>query len=456
MKRWTGVILAAGKGTRMRSKLPKVLHQICGKPMLAHVAGALREAGIGWPVVVVGYQAEAVQAALGKSASYVLQREQLGTGHAVLQARKAVEGMAGQVLVANGDVPLVRPASLRALMKAHLEAKAAVSLLTLSGEHPELGRIARDEQGLVQGVVERGDLGEEQRGIREYNAGLYCFDGAWLWPALQEVRPSKSGEIYLTSLVALAYKSGRTVVAFPIADATEGLGVDSRSRLAEAEGVLRARIRARWMEAGVTLIDPASTFIDAEVRIGQDTVIEPNVSIKGRSVIGEECLIGRGTMLSNAKIGDRSKVYASLIEDSRLEADVDVGPWSHLRNGAHVESQVHIGNYVEIKKSRIGTGSKAGHVSYIGDATLGADVNVGAGTITANFDGKRKHKTRIDAHVHLGSDTTLVAPVHVGTGAYTGAGSVVIRDVPAGATVVGVPARPLTKSANAAPRKQRR
>lgn len=447
MKRWAGVILAAGKGTRMRSRVPKVLHPVCGRPMVAHVAGLLKEAGISRPVVVVGAGGEAIRAALGRSFSYVEQRTPRGTGHAVLQARSAVEGKATAVVIANGDLPLTRPETLRALMATHEREGAAVTFLTMGGPQEELGRVARGEDGRVRGIVERAELKAEEASIREFNAGLYCFDASWLWPALGELTPSKSGEIYLTALIGLAAQSGPVVATLQVEDWTEGFGVDSRARLAQAEGIMRERIRQHWMSAGVTLSDPQSTYIDADATIGQDSVIEPGSHILGKSVVGAGCHIGPGAILRNARVGDRSSVSGSVIEESELEADVEVGPFCHLRNGAYAERGVHLGNYVEIKNSRLRSGVKSGHFSYIGDADVGRNANIGAGTITANFDGRRKHATVIGAEASIGSDSILVAPVTIGRGAKTGAGAVVTRNVAAGETVVGVPARPLSKRA---------
>ncbi|MSQ26070.1 MAG: UDP-N-acetylglucosamine diphosphorylase/glucosamine-1-phosphate N-acetyltransferase [Dehalococcoidia bacterium] len=444
---WAALVLAAGRGTRMRSSRHKVLHELCGAPMASHVVAAAAEAGVETIAMVVGYQAQAVREALGDGLLYVEQRQQRGTGHAVLQAKAALGRRAKHLLVMNGDVPLVRPETVRALMQAHADGNAAVTMLTVSGGAVEgLGRVRRDGHGRVSAVVEEAALTAGERTITEVNAGVYCFDAAWLWPALAKLRPSVTGEIYLTGLVRLAYGDRCPAVTVQARDASEGLGVDTRLRLAEAEQVLRGRIRRRWMLEGVTLHDPATIYIDAGVEIGQDTVVHPNTFLLGTSRIGEACEIGPGTVLRNSTLGKGCRVVASVIEDSTLEDGVDAGPFSHLRQGAYLEAGVHIGNYVEIKQSRMGKGAKSGHFSYIGDATVGRRANIGAGTITCNFDGVHKHQTVIGDDALIGSDTMLVAPVKVGRGAKTGAGAVVIRDVPAGATVVGVPARPVSSS----------
>lgn len=442
---WAALVLAAGKGTRMRSRRHKVLHELCGAPMAAHVVAAASQAGVKTVAMVVGHQAQAVREVMGAKLLYVEQRQQRGTGHAVAQAQAALGPRTKHLLVMNGDVPLVRAETVRALMQAHADAGATMTMLTVSGGAVEgLGRVRRDGRGRVKAVVEESELTAGERTITEVNAGVYCFDAAWLWPALDKLRPSKQGEVYLTSLVRLAYAEGRPAVAVQAQDTTEGLGVDTRLRLAEAEDLLRRRIRERWMRDGVTLHDPATIYIDAGVEIGQDTVVHPNTFLLGTSRIGPDCDIGPGTVVRDSSLGKGCRIVASVIEDSTLEDGVDAGPFSHLRQGAYLEAGVHIGNYVEVKKSRMGKGSKSGHFSYIGDATVGRRANIGAGTVTCNFDGERKHPTFIGDDAFIGSDTMLVAPVRVGRKARTGAGAVVTRDVPAGVTVAGVPARPLT------------
>ncbi len=414
--------------------------------MVAHVASAARQAGTQRTVVVVGRDGDDVRAALGDGNQYAEQSAPRGTADAVAAARRLLEGQATHLLVLNGDLPLVRPETLRDMMRAHGSSQAPVTILTCSDTAVDgLGRVVRDASGAVQDVIEESDLPDEHRDVAEINCGAYCFDAGWLWPSLGELSVSKGGELYLTSLVGLAYRMGRPAAAVRVADATEALGVDTRVRLARAEAVMRGRIRERWMLDGVTLVDPASTYIDADAEIGRDTVVQPNTSILGQSVVAEDCELGPGTVLSNARIGSRCRVLASVIEDSTLEADVSVGPYSHLRGETYIESGAYLGNFVEVKKSRLGAGSRSHHFSYLGDATIGKNVNIGAGTITCNFDGVNKNPTVIEEDAFVGCDSMLVAPVRIGARAKTGAGAVVIRDVPADTTVVGVPARPLVK-----------
>ncbi|MBI3744073.1 MAG: bifunctional UDP-N-acetylglucosamine diphosphorylase/glucosamine-1-phosphate N-acetyltransferase GlmU, partial [Chloroflexi bacterium] len=379
---------------------------------------------------------------------YARQRVANGTAGAVAAACRAVGARAVHVLVLNGDVPLARSETLQALMRAHVDSAAPVTVL-VSGKGPveSPGYIFRDPHGKVEDIIHAQDLPEGLHLTPEINTGVYCFDAAWLWAHIGKVAPSKNGELYLTSLIGIAHSEGRPAATMHVADAVEALGVDTRARLAEAEAAMRDRIRRRWLEAGVTLTDPASTYIDADARIGQDTVIRPNTHILGTTRIGENCDIGPGTLLSNAQIGDRCRVLATVIEDSTLESDVRVGPYSHLRGQTHIERGVDLGNFVEIKKSRLGVGTRSHHFSYLGDATIGKDVNIGAGTITCNYDGVNKMPTIIADGAFIGCDTMLVAPVKVGRKAKTGAGAVVNRDVAPNTLVVGVPARPIVKAA---------
>ena len=446
MKSWAAVILAAGKGKRMRSKKAKVLHEVCGRPMVAHVAEAAGRAGLQQTVLVVGYGADEVRAALGEGYLYAVQGEQSGTGHALLQARLLLEGKAAHVLVLNGDLPLIQPETLERMMAAHTKARAAVTVLTYDAVPPDgMGRVLRDRSGKVVGIVEDAEADEQERRLCESNVGAYCFEASWLWATLPELRPGRVGELYLTGLLELAHGAGRPIEELKTGDPMEAIGVDTRIRLAQADAVMRQRVRERWMLHGVTLVDPPSTFIDAGAEIGQDTVVYPRTTISGHTTIGEDCVIGPESIISDSTIGRACKVLASVVEGSVLEEGVEVGPFSHLRPESYIETGTHIGNFVEIKKSRLGAETKVGHFSYLGDATLGRNVNVGAGTITCNFDGVEKLPTVIEEDVFLGCDSMLVAPVKVGARARTGAGAVVTRDVPSDAMVVGVPARPLRK-----------
>jgi len=437
------VILAAGQGTRMRSDLPKVLHPLVGRPMVLYAVEAARAVGDLPPVLVVGHRAEEVRRVVGDAVIYVEQREQKGTGHAVLQARDALRGRADLVLVTYADMPLLRAETLRDLVARQRDNRGPLSLLTLVAEDPRgFGRVVRGEGGAVAAVVEEAVATPEQLAIRELNAGVYCFDAEWLWSNLDRIPVSlPKGEYYLTDLVEMAAAQGLRVESVAVEDPTEAMGINTRVHLAEAEAVLRGRINRRWMEAGVTMVDPETTYVEVEVRIGRDTVIWPNTILRGHTAIGERCQIGPNALIEDSTIGDDCRVVASVVEQAVMEEGSDVGPFSHLRPGARLGAGAHVGNFGEVKNATLGPGAKMGHFSYLGDATVGAGANIGAGTITCNFDGERKHRTEIGEEAFIGSDTMLVAPVRVGKGARTGAGSVVTHDIPDGALAYGVPAR---------------
>lgn len=442
MQSWAAVILAAGKGTRMKSRLSKVLHTIAGREMLRYAVDAVWGAGFERPILVVGHGAEGVRELIGSSVAYAEQQEQLGTGHALLQAKSLMRADIQQVLAINGDLPLIRPETLREVMSHHLATDATLTVLTHGGANPEgLGRVVRNGAGRVIGIVEEAEAGVKERGISELNSGVYCLRANWLWPHLEALPRSASGEYYLTDLIARAVNEGQRVEAVPLEHPEEALGINTRVHLAQAEAIVRQRIRERLMLSGVTIADPPSTFVDADVEIGEDTVILPHTTISGRSRIGRDCRIGPGTIVTDSIIGDGCVIRASMIEESTLEDEVDMGPFSHLRPGSYICTHVHIGNYVEIKKSRLGRDTQVGHFSYIGDAALGERVNIGAGTVTCNFDGVAKHQTIIGDDVFIGSDSMLVAPVTIGDRAATGAGSVVTKDVPPDKLALGVPAR---------------
>ena len=413
--------------------------------MLRHVVDAVVGAGIGRPVVVAPEQSAAFREMM-PDADCAVQPTPRGTGDAVLAARPALDADGGCVLVLNGDLPLLTPETLRSLMARHETSGAALTLLTADDAPQEgLGRVVRDADGRVTAVVEERDASAEEQDIREVNGGVYAFRSEALWPRLGALQPSAVGEVYLTDVVAAAVRAGERVDAVVAADAAELLGVNTRVHLAQAEAALRERLRSHWMLAGVTLVDPASTFIDADVEIGQDTVVYPNTHLYGTTRIGQGCAVGPNTVVADSVVGEGCRIVASMLEGATLEAGVSVGPYSHLRPGAYAEQDVRVGNYVEVKESRLGRGTRVGHFSYIGDATVGRDVNVGAGTVTCNFDGTAKHRTVIEDGALIGSDTMLVAPVRVGRQAVTGAGAVVTRDVDPEALVTGVPARERSK-----------
>ena len=447
MSQWVGVVLAAGEGRRMNSKVPKVLHQVCGKPMISHVVEGLKQAGVHRVLVVVSPgNAEALRETLGDDVEYVAQPQPLGTGHAVMQCAGLARAFDGNVLVTMGDAPLVRVSTLESQMARHMESDAVLTLLSARGsEQQDLGRIRRVDDCSVQSIVEAADADGRDLGD-EVNSGVYCFDGSWLAENVGRIPASRNGEYYLTWLVEAAASQGMTIEAVTTENAEEIMGVNDRISLAAAEAAMRRSVAEKWMKAGVTIIDPASTYIDADVVIGRDSVIHPNSHLEAGTSTGEDCVIGPGALIRGSRIGDRCRVLLSVVEDSTLEDDVDVGPYSHLRPGCHVEADAHIGNFVEVKASRLGRGVKLGHFGYVGDSEVGDNANLGAGLVTCNFDGTRKHRTKIGEEAFIGSDTMLVAPVTVGKGAATGAGAVVNTDVPPYRLAVGIPARIIERS----------
>ncbi|MEW6084939.1 MAG: bifunctional UDP-N-acetylglucosamine diphosphorylase/glucosamine-1-phosphate N-acetyltransferase GlmU [Chloroflexota bacterium] len=443
----TAVLLAAGQGTRMKSFLPKVLHPLCGKPMVWHVMEALRSAITDKPVVVVGHGAEEVKKYLGDSAECVLQEPQLGTGHAALQAESLLKGKTDLVIVTYADMPLLRGETFARLVETQRLNPGPFSLLTVIAEDPRgFGRIVRNADGTVSAIVEEYVATPEQQQIKELNVGAYCFKADWLWDALHRIpKNPKKGEYYLTDVVELAVKDNLPVQAVVHDDFIETIGINTRVHLAEAEAAMRIRINREHMLNGVSMTDPASAYIDAGVTIGKDTTIMPNTYIHGDTEIGEWNVIGPNSIIRDSKIGNRCKVLASVLEGAIVEDDVDMGPFARLRKGAHLKSHVHMGNFGEVKDSTLEAGVKMGHFSYIGNARIGANTNIGAGTITANYDGENKLPTEIGEEVFLGVDTMLVAPLKLGDGARTGAGAIVTKNVPEDTLVVGMPARPIKK-----------
>lgn len=443
----TAIILAAGHGIRMCSALPKVLHPLLGRPMVSYSVDVARKVTGSKPVVVIGHEAGAVRQALGDSARFVIQEPQLGTGHAVQQAEPLLQGQTDSILVTTADMPLLTSETLQQLVQTQQTHDGPITMLTLVGDEARgFGRVVRDPNGQVQAVVEEAQATAEQLTIRELNASVYCFTADWLWGALERIPLSSKGEYYLTDLVGIAVAEGLSVQAQIAQDPLEIIGINTRVHLAEAQTVLRQRINRQWMLAGVTLVDPQTTYLEPGVTIGQDTTIWPNTYLQGsKTIIGENCNLGPNTIIRDTQLGNRCTVYASVLVGATVEDDVDIGPFGHLREGAHLAQGVHIGNFGEIKNSYLGPGTKMGHFSYLGDTTTGPDVNIGAGAITCNYDGEKKHPTEIGAGVFIGSDTMLVAPVKIGAGARTGAGAVVTKDVPPGTLAVGAPARAIRK-----------
>lgn len=442
---WTAIVLAAGGSTRFKSERSKVLHLLAGRPMIRHVLEALEAAGCPHPpVIVIGPAAAAVPEVVGPGPRFAIQPEPRGTGDAVRWAEPLLRGEASQVLITYADLPLVRPETYRRLIEAHQARGATLTLLTACMADPTgYGRVVRDATGKVQRIVEEAEAGPTERGINEVNVGVYVVEASWLWPALRRLGPSPvKGEIYLTDLVALAAADGRPVEAVPLADPEEALGINTRVQLAEAERILRRRINTHWMLEGVTLLDPERVYIGADVIIGPDTVIYPDTYLEGKTRIGRRCRIGPNATVRDSTIGEDCVIEASVVEGAVLANRVHVGPFAHLRPGTRLAEDVHVGNFAEIKNSTVGPRTRMHHFGYLGDATVGADVNIGAGTVTCNYDGVRKHPTIIEDEAFIGSDTMLVAPVRVGRRAKTGAGSVVTRDVPPETLVYGVPARP--------------
>ena len=436
MDQLTAVILAAGEGKRMRSRQPKVLHPLCGRPLIAYPLRAAR-ALADRIVLVVGPNADEVVTLAGPDVRAVVQRERLGSGHAVLQARP--ECGDGAILVLPGDMPLLSVETIERLVAHHRKSRAAATVLTAVVAEPQgYGRVLR-QGGRVKRIVEDRDATDAEKKIAEINTSVYCFAAGRLWQALGKVRPDNDqGEYYLTDVIGVLSRAGARVDAVATADPGEAVGVNDRKQLAAVTAVQRRRILDRLMEGGVTILDPASTYIEDTVTVGPDTTIHPQVVIEGQSAIGSECVIGLGCHLSSSRLADRVtlKPYCVLTE-SEVEDAATLGPFCHLRPLSHVGPRARVGNFVELKKSRIGRGSKVPHLSYVGDATVGEDVNVGAGTITCNYDGVAKHETQIGDRAFIGTNSSLVAPVTIGEGAYIGAGSTITKDVPPGALAVG-------------------
>ena len=433
------ILLAAGQGTRMKSDLPKVLHPLGGKELFLHALGTARRLDPKIVTIVIGHGASAVrQAYPSNDVSWVIQERQLGTGHAVLCAKEAFQNFAGAVLILSGDVPLIRERTLRAMLERHRSNGAVLTLLTAHLNEPKgYGRILRDGAGAISGIVEEKDATPAQRETREVNAGIYIAAAPFLFAALSGVKNNNGqGEYYLPDVAGIGLAQGQRIETVTVEDPREVMGINSREELAAMEKNLRQSINQKWMQAGVTLKDPDTTYIDESVTIGKDTVIGPNTQLCGKTEIGARCRIDGSAFLTNAVIGDEVHLRFSVVmTDCRVERGAIIGPFAHLRPGTDLSANVHIGNFVETKEAKLGEGTKANHLTYLGDVTIGRDANIGAGTITCNYDGFNKYKTSIGDRVQVGSDTTLVAPISLGDDVYVATASTVRHDIPAGALV---------------------
>jgi len=426
------VILAAGQGTRMKSKLYKVLHQVCGKPMVQHVVDQVTKLNVKRLVTVVGHGADLVKSQLGQSSEYVLQEKQLGTAHAVMQAASHLADEEGVTLVVCGDTPLITAETMEALLEQHSKAGAKASILTALAQDPTgYGRVLRDENGNVERIVEHKDASEQEKMVKEINTGFYCFDNKTLFHALASVsNHNAQGEYYLPDVIEIIKNQGDVVTAYQTKVFDETIGVNDRFALSQAEKIMKQRINKHHMLNGVTIIDPDNTYISADVTIGSDTVIYPGSVISGETMISSDSVIGPNTEIHNCKIGEKTVIRQSVAHNSSIGNHVNIGPFAHIRPDSVIDDEVKIGNFVELKKVTFGKGSKASHLSYIGDAEVGSNVNIGCGSITVNYDGKNKFLTKIEDGAFIGCNSNLVAPVTVGKGAYVAAGSTITEDVP--------------------------
>ena len=435
MAELAAIILAAGKGTRMKSKMPKVLHKVGGKPMVEHVLEAADAAGASDKIVIVGFGSEQVVDFIGTRARIALQKEQLGTGHAVLQAKDLLQNVKGTALILCGDTPLLEGEELKKFYEAHLASKAAASVLTAETQEPfGYGRILRSDQGDVLGIVEEKDATDAQKAIKEINTGIYCVEMPLLFTVLgQLTNANAQGEYYLTDILTKLRANGKKIAGIKTTDFAMIMGINSRKQLSIAEGIMRQRILDKLMDNGVTIMDPASTFIEATVQIGADTVIYPFTWLEGKTRIGSDCEIGPNVRLTNVEVGNANHLQFTYGHDCKVCNNVTMGPYIHLRPDTVIGDKVKIGNFVEVKNSTVGTGTKLPHLTYIGDTDIGSGVNMGCGCITVNYDGKKKHRTTIADDAFVGCNSNLVAPVTVGKGCYIAAGSTITKDVPANA-----------------------
>lgn len=426
------VVLAAGKGTRMKSSLYKVLHKVSGKPMVEHVIDNVSKLGVDEIVTVTGFGAEAVKDVLGNKSQYVLQEEQLGTGHAVDQAEEILGGKDGVTMVVCGDTPLIRAETIELLFNSHIENDSKATILTAIAPNPTgYGRVIRDEDGNVQKIVEQKDASVDELKVQEINTGTFCFDNKLLFEALKKVDNSNAqGEYYLTDVIELLKQDGHIVGAYCTDDFDETIGVNDRVVLSQAETILRARLNEMHMRNGVTLIDPATTYIESDAEIGPDTIIYPGTMITGKTIIGSECKIGPNSEIANSTIGNKTVVRQSVVAESKIGDETNIGPFAHIRPASDLGNNIRIGNFVEVKKSTIDNKTNVSHLSYIGDAKLGSEVNVGCGTITVNYDGKNKFQTVIEDGAFVGCNSNLMAPVTIGKNTIVAAGTTVTKDVP--------------------------
>lgn len=438
MEQLIAVILAAGEGKRMKSDKSKVVHEVCGKPLIQWATGAALQAGIENRVVVVGHRAEQVKACLGDGVQYVLQEEQLGTGHAVMMAEAFLHGKEGQAVILYGDMPLVRPETIAGVVELHKKQGNAATVITADLLNPSgYGRIVRDGGNHVAKIVEHKDASPMEREIREINTGIYCFNIPELLTALKELDNSNSqGEYYLTDTFEILIKKGLKVGAMKVEDSNEILGINDRVQLAEAAQVLRKRILERHMRAGVTIMDPGTTYIDAEVEIGMDTIVYPGTILEGRTVIGRDCILGPNSRIVSSEVGNGSEVNNSAMTKSTVGENTHIGPFAYIRPDSSIGNKVKIGDFVEIKKSRIDDGTKISHLTYVGDAEIGKNVNLGCGVVVVNYDGKNKNKTVVEDNAFIGCNVNLISPVVVKSGAYIAAGSTIVSEVPENALAI--------------------
>jgi bifunctional UDP-N-acetylglucosamine pyrophosphorylase / glucosamine-1-phosphate N-acetyltransferase len=440
MEEFSALILAAGKGTRMKSGVPKVLHPVAGRPMISYVVDAVRSAGLQDIVIVVGHESEEVTKVIqGPGIRFAFQEPQLGTGHAVASARELFRGFTGDILILCGDIPLLQPGTIEEFVRFHKNNSSRLTVMTTCPDSPVgYGRIIRGEEGRVAAIVEERDAGAEEKAIKEINTGVYAANADILYSLIGRLGTDNSQEeYYLTDIVSEAAKESVPVHAFVLSDASEATGINTRSELARVSAIVWNRLREGLMNSGVTLLDPSSVYVDWQVRIGTDTVIHPGVTISGRTEIGKDCVIESGVYIMDSKLGDGVRILqGSRLDRAIVDAGTAVGPMANLRPEAQIGKNARIGNFVEVKKTVVGDGSKASHLTYLGDSQIGTGVNIGCGTITCNYDGRKKHPTIIRDRCFIGSDVQFVAPVEVGEGSVVGAGSTITRNVPPGSLAV--------------------